>query len=169
MNQKHSILNLFVSKGKGQFVAHRKISTLLVGLLAVLLVVLATSVVVSAGEPAVEKTDAAFLAANPELMFAPCQIPVHRHLNRQGLRGRHRDSEQLHKGTVADLFLPGRNVDHDRHIYSRCAKVVMHDGRDAKGETRPQGHRFHRHIFCTQCEIDWRHSRCCSDGRRNRR
>jgi len=38
--------------------------------LAVLLVVLATSVVVSAGEPAAEKTDAAFLAANPELMFA---------------------------------------------------------------------------------------------------
>jgi len=52
MNQKHSILNLFVC------------------LLAVLLVVLATSVVVSAGEPAAEKTDAAFLAANPELMFA---------------------------------------------------------------------------------------------------
>ncbi len=52
MNQKRSILNLFV------------------GLSAVLLVVLATSVVVSAGEPAAEKTDAAFLAANPELMFA---------------------------------------------------------------------------------------------------
>jgi hypothetical protein len=52
MNQKHSILNLFVC------------------LLAVLLVVFATSVVVSAGEPAAEKTDAAFLAANPELMFA---------------------------------------------------------------------------------------------------
>jgi hypothetical protein len=47
----------------------KRISTLLVGLLAILLIVLATSVVASAGEPA-EKTDATFLAANPELMFA---------------------------------------------------------------------------------------------------
>jgi hypothetical protein len=52
MNQKRSILNLFVC------------------LVAVLLVVLATSVVVSAGDPATEETDVAFLAANPELMFA---------------------------------------------------------------------------------------------------
>jgi len=52
MNQKRSILNLFVC------------------LSVVLLVVLATSVVVSAGDPAAEKTDVALLAANPELMFA---------------------------------------------------------------------------------------------------
>jgi hypothetical protein len=52
MNQKRSILNLFVC------------------LSAVLLVVLATYGVVSAGEPAAEKTDTVFLAANPELMFA---------------------------------------------------------------------------------------------------
>jgi hypothetical protein len=52
MNQKRSILNLFVC------------------LSAVLLVVLATYGVVSAGDPAAEETDAAFLAANPELMFA---------------------------------------------------------------------------------------------------
>ena len=35
-----------------------------------MLVVLATPVVVSAGDPATEETDVAFLAANPELMFA---------------------------------------------------------------------------------------------------
>jgi len=52
MNQKRSILNLFVC------------------LSAVLLVVLATYGVVSAGDPATEETDVAFLAANPELMFA---------------------------------------------------------------------------------------------------
>jgi hypothetical protein len=52
MNQKRSILNLFVC------------------LSVVLLVVLATYGVVSAGDPAAEETDAAFLAANPELMFA---------------------------------------------------------------------------------------------------
>ena len=52
MNQKRSILNLFVC------------------LSVVLLVVLSTFGVVSAGDPAAEKTEVAFLAANPELMFA---------------------------------------------------------------------------------------------------
>jgi hypothetical protein len=56
-------------KGGQNMNQSKRISKLFVGLLAVSLIVLATSVVASAGEPA-EKTDAAFLAANPELMFA---------------------------------------------------------------------------------------------------
>jgi len=68
MNQTLSTLNPFAPKGEAQSATRRKF-LLLVGLSAVLLVVLVAYVAVSASEPAVEKTDDAFLAANPELKF----------------------------------------------------------------------------------------------------
>jgi hypothetical protein len=143
MNQALSTLNPFAPKGEAQSAARRMIP-FLVGLSAVLLVVLVAYVAVEASEPAMEKTDEAFLAANPELIVA-----------RRYTTGILETTEATFFAANPELIIArryGSSVEEGTEIGFLAAnpEIIVYQRYLAAAGQYPSGTILHRHFFRSQ-------------------